>query len=715
MKRRFKEYNPRSQRRPRLNILLCTLGSSWAVVPEIWGMFPGNAFELYEHHPAFGDIVDQRTTYDLRPVDRIVCISTWGESVKSALQDLHQWRQMTGVRIDLHRVGGTRELDSAAQCLAMKEAIFRHVLFWREQADRLYLSLAGGRKTMSADLQRAAGFFGCAGLFHVVDKKFNNQTPRLSPEALRGPVQADIISCFMPIYMGREPGHRMWNQDVGDCRALRSLDFPISEEKPSPAHDLQQEVERRYVAGESLLVNFAQNLMRQDLQNTFLALYRLSPDLIDVMKNKRFGVDPSCQEKELRLLRQLPKAELHCHLGGVADAIGLIRIACANKEAVQAVRNTSFHAWSEQLQAMVRHKDLKGLRHEVTKAKGLCSRFDDVPAPLPVAALILAFVGAPELLDECIFGPLQSEETFCGIGIAEYEKLGDLQGSSLLQSEASLRTACHVLKDFCQCNTVRYLELRCSPEKYTKGGLASKDVVRILLDELADCPFCVFRLIFIASRHGCIEELKDHVTLALALLENRIQAVVGFDLAGDESVTSARALRDEFMPLMEKCLSLTIHAGETMEAQSIWEAVYHLSADRIGHGLKLVDAPDLMTKVRDRRIALEMCPSSNFQIVGFRDNYVPDSWDKPVYPLQVYMKAGLRVTVNTDNPGISRTDPTKELHRACRLTPGGLSLWDVLILIRQGFRSIFAQDVRRDMLIAAEDEIVRFAMNIEVN
>lgn len=693
-----------------MSVLLCTLGSSWAVVPEIWGMFPGNAFELYQHHPAFEDIVAQRSNHGLRPVGRIVCISTWGESVRKSLQDLQQWGRLTGVKIDVHRVDGTWELDSAEQCRAMKEAILRHVLRCRELADHLYLSLAGGRKTMSSDLQRAAVFFGCDGLFHVVDKQFNNQTPRFAPEELSSPASVEKISCFMPIYMGREPGHRMWNQDVGGCMALRSSDFPIIEETIPLSHSLQHEVERRYVAGESLLVNFAQNLMRQDLQTTFLALYRLSPALIDMLKNKRLGIDPRLQDEELRLLRRLPKAELHCHLGGIADAAGLIRIARANEAAVQAVQNSQFHAWRNRLGILVRNKDLAGLQNEVSEVKKLCSLFEDAPAPLPVAALILAFANHPDLLDACIFGELQGENAYCGIGIAQYEKLGDLQGSSLLQSEASLRAACHVLKDFCQDNTVRYLELRCSPEKYTKGGLGSKDVVRILLDELADCQFCAFRLIFIASRHGSIGELKRHVNLALALLSDGIQAVVGFDLAGDESVTSAREVRDEFMPLMEKCLYLTIHAGETVEAQSIWEAVYHLSADRIGHGLKLVDAPDLMAKIRDRRIALEMCPSSNFQIVGFRDNYLPDSWDKPVYPLQRFMKEGLRVTVNTDNPGISRTDSTKELHRACRLTPGGLSLWEVLILIRQGFRSIFAQDIRRDTLIAAEEEVVRFAL-----
>ena len=73
-----------------------------------------------------------------------------------------------------------------------------------------------------------------------------------------------------------------------------------------------------------------------------------------------------------------------------------------------------------------------------------------------------------------------------------------------------------------------------------------------------------------------------------------------------------------------------------------------------------------------------MCPSSNFQIVGFRDNYLPESSSAANYPLKNYLEQGLKVTINTDNPGISRTDFTNELHRASRLTPGGLSAWEIL-------------------------------------
>ncbi|NLV97875.1 MAG: hypothetical protein GX043_11165, partial [Desulfovibrionales bacterium] len=598
-------------------------------------------------------------------------------------------------------------LDTVEQCLLMKEAIFRFVLHYRVQTKNFYLSLAGGRKTMSADLQRAASFFGCEGLFHVVDTQLKSGIPKFSPEELSAPAKEDKIKHFMPISIGKEKGNPLWQISFGNFNALEPADYPITDTNKCYYCTLINEVEKRLGTSDSLLVNFSQNLMQEDLQSNFLALYRLNPSLIKRLKTTHFGVYPEQEDYELNFLRKFPKAELHCHLGGIADVNGLISIAKANEHAIKTIDNKKFHSWRKSLTALVHKGNLDQIQRKTKLPKELGAYFTKIPRPLPVVAQILAFADNPELLDHWIYGNLRNPEFFHAIGIQKYEKLGDLQGSTLLQSKTSLRAACTILKEYCRINSIRYLELRCSPEKYTLEGLTSKEVVHTLINELSDCDFSVFRLIFIASRHGQIDELKRHVQLALDFWEKNQNFIVGFDLAGDESVASAQDLRNEFMPLMEKCMQLTIHAGETMPACSIWEAIYHLSADRIGHGLRLIDDPELMEKVKDRRIALEMCPSSNFQIVGFRDNFFPLIHDQKIYPLKKYMEAGLRITINSDNPGISRTDLTRELHRACRLTPGGLSLWDLLILIRQGFRSIFSQDVRRQLLMNAEDEVVR--------
>jgi adenosine deaminase len=177
----------------------------------------------------------------------------------------------------------------------------------------------------------------------------------------------------------------------------------------------------------------------------------------------------------------------------------------------------------------------------------------------------------------------------------------------------------------------------------------------------------------------------------------------GFDLAGAEHAGSPVRFREVFLPLMEKCVHLTIHAGETVDVKSVWEAVYHLNADRIGHGLKLIENSDLMRKFRERDISVEMCPSSNNQIVGFNGDY----------PLKDYLDFGLKVTVNTDNPGISLTDFSEEYITADFLCGNSLNLWDVFQIIKNGFDSAFAEyDVKNRLITEAEKDIVRLIREV---
>jgi adenosine deaminase len=301
------------------------------------------------------------------------------------------------------------------------------------------------------------------------------------------------------------------------------------------------------------------------------------------------------------------------------------------------------------------------------------------------------------------------ESRFRSIGFEAYEKIGDVQGSGLLKSRESLEAACRILCRKAAEHNVKYLELRCSPGNYCLEGLTRGAVVEIIEKELSAQSDFSHGLIFIASRHGQMSRIYEHIELAENLMGvsgDDFPSLRGFDLAGEETAASAATMRAAFLPMMEKCMHLTIHAGEIAPVESIWEAVYHLSAERIGHGLTLKKNPVLMERFRDRGIALEMCPSSNAQIVGFQDNYARAN-KYEIYPLKEYLDAGLRVTVNTDNPGISRTDFSNELHMAARMAPGGLSIWEILLLIRNGFKAAFVQKSdRQSLLRQAEKQIL---------
>lgn len=162
----------------------------------------------------------------------------------------------------------------------------------------------------------------------------------------------------------------------------------------------------------------------------------------------------------------------------------------------------------------------------------------------------------------------------------------------------------------------------------------------------------------------------------------------------------------DFLSAFANCLPITIHAGEGESAENIWQAAYHLHADRIGHGLTLAQHPQLAARFRDRGIALELCPTSNREVVGFADPAHPASVQLPAYPLRPFIDLGLPVTLCTDNPGISRTTLAGEYLTAARMTPDGLTLWECLALMRQAFVHAFLPSAEREVLIKQADERV---------
>ena len=192
-----------------------------------------------------------------------------------------------------------------------------------------------------------------------------------------------------------------------------------------------------------------------------------------------------------------------------------------------------------------------------------------------------------------------------------------------------------------------------------------------------------FRFIVIADRTQSREEISGVVKWAVDMRQTMGDGfIAGLDLAGDEHLTASH---DEiaacFEPAFASCLPVTIHAGEGEQPDAIWQSVYRLHADRIGHGLTIGDHPDLLKRFRDRGICVELCPTSNVEVVGFCDPAQPASLDCPEYPLQYLRQSGLMVTLCTDNPGISRTTLADEYLAAARMSGAGLNrLLSVVIL-----------------------------------
>jgi adenosine deaminase len=210
---------------------------------------------------------------------------------------------------------------------------------------------------------------------------------------------------------------------------------------------------------------------------------------------------------------------------------------------------------------------------------------------------------------------------------------------------------------------VVYAEVRWAPEQHTDGGLTLEQVVDAVLagfregEAAAAARGKTIRVgaIVTAMRHAA--RSREIAELAVAY---RDRGVVGFDIAGAEAGFPPTRHLDAFEYLRRENFHFTIHAGEAFGLPSIWEAIQWCGTDRLGHGVRIVDdiGPDgslgrLAQYVRDKRIPLEMCPSSNVQ-TGAAKSIAE-------HPIGELRKRYFRVTVNTDNRLMSATSMTREM------------------------------------------------------
>ena len=218
---------------------------------------------------------------------------------------------------------------------------------------------------------------------------------------------------------------------------------------------------------------------------------------------------------------------------------------------------------------------------------------------------------------------------------------------------------------------VVYAEVRYAPEQHLEQGLTLEEVVRAVQDGLdqgmaAAEPPVVVRQLLTAMRHQA--RSREIAELAVA---HRDDGVVGFDIAGAEAGYPPTRHLDAFEFLQRENAHFTIHAGEAFGLPSIWQAIQWCGADRLGHGVRIID--DITTTgdpstgsgqagvklgrlaqyVRDKRIPLELCPHSNLQ-TGAAPSIAE-------HPIGLLAELRFRVTVNTDNRLMSNTSMSREM------------------------------------------------------
>ncbi|MFI8304596.1 adenosine deaminase [Streptomyces sp. NPDC085927] len=263
--------------------------------------------------------------------------------------------------------------------------------------------------------------------------------------------------------------------------------------------------------------------------------------------------------------------------------------------------------------------------------------------------------------------------------------------------EGLLRTAEEYVLDLAADGVV-YGEVRYAPELMTKGGLTLPEVVEAVQEGLAagmakaaaaGTPVRVGTLLCGMRMFDRTREVAD---LVVAF---RDAGVVGFDIAGAEDGFPAADHLDAFEHLRRESVPFTIHAGEAHGLPSIHQAVQLCGAQRIGHGVRITeDIVDgklgrLADWVRDRRIALEMCPTSNLQTGA--------SGSIATHPITALKDLGFRVTLNTDNRLVSGTTMTREM--ALLVEQAGWTVEDLRTVTVNAVKSAFLPFDERNALL----------------
>ncbi|WP_329425932.1 adenosine deaminase [Streptosporangium sp. NBC_01495] len=226
--------------------------------------------------------------------------------------------------------------------------------------------------------------------------------------------------------------------------------------------------------------------------------------------------------------------------------------------------------------------------------------------------------------------------------------------------EALVRVAAECAEDLANDGVV-YAEVRYAPEQHTSTGLSLEEVIEAVQEGFG--AGSEGRGIRVGTLLTAMRHQARSMEIAELAVRYRDAGVVGFDIAGAEAGYPPTRHLDAFEYLQRENAHFTIHAGEAFGLPSIWQAIQWCGADRLGHGVRIIDDISvqgegepklgrLAAYVRDKRIPLEMCPTSNLQTGA--------ATSMAEHPIGLLRRLNFRVTVNTDNRLMSDTSVSEE-------------------------------------------------------
>ncbi len=275
------------------------------------------------------------------------------------------------------------------------------------------------------------------------------------------------------------------------------------------------------------------------------------------------------------------------------------------------------------------------------------------------------------------------------------------------ERDAIVRVAAECAEDLA-ADGVAYAEVRMAPELCTEHGMTLDEVQEAILEGFRRgeaAAAAAGRAIVMRSIVTAMRQAARSVEVAECAVRHRDEGVVGFDIAGPEKGYPPTRYLDAFEYVRRENFHITIHAGESFGLPSIWEALQFCGAERLGHGVRIVDditvrddgsigLGRLAAYVRDRRVPLEMCPTSNVHTGAAAS--IAD------HPIDLLRRLRFRVTVNTDNrlmSGVSMSSEFAALDEAF-----GIGLGEMEWLTINAMKSAFAPFDERLRLI---NEVVK--------
>jgi len=618
-------------RGPTRPILLCSLGTSWAVVPEAFHRLSCLDGEL----PGFAQV-------HVLTSEEVEIVSECIPKIRSYFD--HRFPK---VPLTFTCVAGFSTLRSEADQFAFEEVLYRWMIDVAPNPGSRWVCLAGGFKTMSAAMQKAATLLGAADIFHVLADPGINTDILVDQALQKGSVRF--------VNLGPESGWPQFRRITASNYPLEIVkqDGVIRWVRPGNRADhcflghVQEVTERMHGIARSW------NELT-DLPFTDLAMWPEAD-----LNWLRQPLDPT---SDVAWVRSIPKVELHCHLGGFAT----------HGVDLEAVRAKARHP--ERLPPVLARELPRGW----PRPPQACGLKAYLPLGDNNGSKLLRDPGCLEWQCRLLYQRLVED----GVRYAEIR----CSPNNYAEPGGS-RSSWDVLREI----QATFQDCMEEASKRTSGTDGA-------------CGGCHVNLIIIATRKEADKD-RSHISRHLALAITAADQwrgdeqcrVVGVDLAGFESErTRAELFQIDFEPVHRVGLAVTVHAGENDDAEGIWQAVYKLHARRLGHALHLSQAEDLERVVADRRIGVEMCPYANMQIKGFSPVNGTDASD---YPLLRYLRGGICVTANTDNLGISAATLSDNLLLLADLCPG-ITRIELLRLQRNALECAFLSNEDRMSRVA---------------